>query len=490
MLKSGITNVIGQVLRVIASLLTIPLLTRLLGLEEYGLWVLVTAVVGFVMLAEAGLTTSTVVFVSQDLAKEDTRELVSSITILMLAMFALATVAALGLWLLAPSLVLFFPNLNAVQQQTLHNALQIGAVFIWVQLLQQLTAGIEQAYQRYDIMNLLRVIQAVGTSVGLLIVAWHGGKVVELMVAQTLISVIILVLHFGTIRWLMRDIKLTPVWNSSKGINILKYSLVTWIGTIGGTFFLQGDRLIVGRLLGAEVLGIYAAITSLAIQINSISGLLVQPILPQISTLFAQGSEKSLVLIRTYFQRAVVLNVLAAVGLGMLLIVWAPLALRFMLPRPPVAIEIYSLRICALIYTLYSLNAVGYYVLFATKGVQANTIIVIFSGCLALLLIWFFANRIGLVGAISGNIGFVITITLLWISANRIALPIYHLAQAYYIPCIWLFAELGISSFLSDTWAIHLVLTFIGCIVLLVWFARYNAKLEVIKIPIFLSKSA
>jgi len=490
MIKSGITNVVGQVLRVIASLLTIPLLTRLLGLEEYGLWVLVTAVVGFVMLAEAGLTTSTIVFISQDLAKEDTRELVSSITVLMFAMLALATLTALGLWLLAPFLVLFFPNLNGVQQQTLQAALQIGAIFVWVQLLQQITSGIEQAYQRYDIVNLLRVIQAFGTSGVLLFVAWQGGKVVELMKAQTLVSVIILFLHFGTTRWLTRGINLMPVWDISKGVKILKYSFVTWIGAIGGTFFMQGDRLIVGRLLGAEVLGVYGTITSLAVQINSVSGLLIQPILPQTSALFAQRTEKSLALIRTYFHRAVILNIIAAVGLGTLLIVWAPFALRLMLPRLPVADEVFSLRICVLIYTLYSLNAVGYFVLLATKAVKVNTIILIFSGCFALFLIWVFARQFGLAGVVIGNGGFIMTLALLWFAANQIELPIYHFAHYYYIPCLLLFVEVAMSSILSDTWVIHLALTIMGGIGLFIWFAKYNVKLEVIKLPILVGKSA
>jgi Polysaccharide biosynthesis protein len=69
MLKNGFYNAAAGAVRVGLAILTIPVLIRLMGVEEYGLWALASAIVGIVTLAEAGLSTATTVFVSQDLGQ-------------------------------------------------------------------------------------------------------------------------------------------------------------------------------------------------------------------------------------------------------------------------------------------------------------------------------------------------------------------------------------------------------------------------------------
>lgn len=70
MIKNGFYNVVGAVIRIGLTLLTIPLIIRLIGVEEYGLWTLVSTMIGIVGLAEAGLAVSTTVFLSRDLAND------------------------------------------------------------------------------------------------------------------------------------------------------------------------------------------------------------------------------------------------------------------------------------------------------------------------------------------------------------------------------------------------------------------------------------
>jgi O-antigen/teichoic acid export membrane protein len=71
LLKNGFYNALAGAIRIGLALLTIPILIRIIGVEEYGLWTLASAVVQIVNLAEAGLSMATTVFLSQDLAKED-----------------------------------------------------------------------------------------------------------------------------------------------------------------------------------------------------------------------------------------------------------------------------------------------------------------------------------------------------------------------------------------------------------------------------------
>ncbi|MHC5830236.1 MAG: lipopolysaccharide biosynthesis protein, partial [Nostoc sp.] len=101
LLKNGFYNTVGGVVRIGLAVLTIPILIKMLGIEEYGLWTLAYAVVQVVNLAEAGLSVATTVFVSQDIDKEDADNLSNSLsetlTVTFGGMLIFATLAAIAL---------------------------------------------------------------------------------------------------------------------------------------------------------------------------------------------------------------------------------------------------------------------------------------------------------------------------------------------------------------------------------------------------------
>jgi O-antigen/teichoic acid export membrane protein len=110
LLKNGFYNTVGGILRIGLGIITIPLLIRQLGVEEYGLWTLASAVIGVVTLAEAGLSTATTVFVAQDLGEEDVDGLSQTLTVTVTMMLMMATLAAVSLWFGADLLTNLFPN--------------------------------------------------------------------------------------------------------------------------------------------------------------------------------------------------------------------------------------------------------------------------------------------------------------------------------------------------------------------------------------------
>ncbi|MFK0732839.1 MAG: oligosaccharide flippase family protein, partial [Gloeotrichia echinulata HAB0833] len=276
-LKNGFYNAAGGIIRIGLAILTIPLLIRLIGVEEYGLWTLASSVIAIIALAEAGLATATTVFVSQDLGKEDVDGLSQTLTVTVGAMLILATLAAIALWFGAETLVNFFPKLSTEQSLTAVQALQIAGVAVWARLLQQIVVGVEQAYQRYGVMNFLITLQSVLNNLGLLVIALLGGRTVALMHYQVYLSVVSLASHICLVWSLVNKTKININLNTTRVLIILKYSLFTWLSSLGSVLFTQCDRLILGTILGTYSLGTYAAITTITSQINVLSSLSVQP---------------------------------------------------------------------------------------------------------------------------------------------------------------------------------------------------------------------
>ncbi|BAY12878.1 oligosaccharide flippase family protein [Calothrix sp. NIES-2098] len=421
LLKNGLYNAAAGAIRIGLAVLTIPVLIRLIGVEEYGLWTLASAVVTMVTLAEAGLSTTTTVFVSQDLSREDSESLSQTLTITVGAMLILATLAAIALWLGAENLVNYFPKLENSQRLAAVQALQIAGIVVWARLLQQVIIGVEQAYQQYAAMNIVITIQSVASNVGLLIVAGLGGKTLALMQYQAIINLGILIAHIWLGWLILRHLQLYPVWNRKKILVITRYSLMTWLASLGGVLFTQCDRIIVGGLMGTEILGVYAAITNITSQINVLSALIVQPLLPALSNLIANPQEYLLIL-KSQIKRAFQVNILTALGIGILLFISAYLVMYLIMPSKVTDEIILAFRIATIIYTTYSMNAVGYYILFAVDAVQINLVINLLSGILSLSLIYFLGSRLGLTGAILGNAGYLLSLLFIPYALKQIHL--------------------------------------------------------------------
>jgi len=480
-IKNGLYNVLGAVSRMGLTVLTIPLLIRLIGVEEYGLWTLTSATVGIVSLAEGGLSVSTTVFLSKDLANDDADSASQTLTVTVGTMLLLATIAAIVLWVGAPRLIGLFPLLEQRQYLAAVQALQVGGIVIWAQLLQKVLIGVEQAHEQYGVMNVLNTIQITLSHLGMLIVAWLGGRTTELMQWQAVVSIGVLIVH-GWVGWLLlRHYQLYIAWNNTKGMDIAKYSLMTWLASLGSALFNKVDRILVGASLGTGLLGVYAAITNVTVQINSFSAVAIQPVLPAISNHIAR-KEFDLLTLQRQVKQALEINSIIALGLGAGLLAFAPQIIQVVLPGQSPRDYLSEFNTATIIYSLYSVNAVGYYVLLAVKSVSKFMVIQLVSGIISLALITIGLHSFGLLGAVAGNVGYLGVFSLTLLGMKRLSIPIGLWLEWFKFPFVWFLLTVLIN---TNVFYIELkykiIILILQFIILINWFkSRQNINLKVL----------
>ncbi|MFS0516840.1 lipopolysaccharide biosynthesis protein [Nostoc sp. UIC 10607] len=473
LLKNGFYNSITGLIKIGLGILIIPILIRLLGIEEYGLWTLASAVVVMVTLAEAGLSTATTVFVSQDLGKKDVDGLSQTLTVTIGVMLILATLAVVALWMGAEPIMNLFPKLGQLQQLKVIQAIKIGGLVVAARLLQQILIGVEQAHQRYDLMNVLNTIQSVLLNVGMLIVVWLGGRTVELMQWQAGIGVVTLVSHIWVVRSLLQNMNLRLSWNQNKAVAVGGYSLMMWLNTLGSMLFSRGDRLIVGSLLGTQALGVYASITDITAQINSFSALPVQPLLPTLSNLIGQQNINQRQL-EQQLKQATQINGLVALGMGATLITLSPLILKLLFSEQTASQYLIIFCIATAIYALYSCHAVGYYSLLGTNAVKACALIQLLGSFLSLGLIAIGAYNFGLIGAILGNLGYLTTFLVTVFGMKRLSVSYTLWFKWLWLPLIWFFIVVLLSFQLPNDYIVRCIICSIQTTIILTWFAISN----------------
>jgi O-antigen/teichoic acid export membrane protein len=416
MRRSGFFNAVGGIVRSGSNLLAVVGLIRILGLEEYGLYALIAAIVGFVPVLDGGLGWATMVFVSRELEADDPAAIAETVTITGTIITVLALVVGGLLVLLGPLVMQLFAGLSDAQRAPATLALRFGAVILMARLLQGVAAGVQQAYGRYDLLNALIVGQAMFVAVGSVGLAWLGARTPQLFEFQAGVALAILAANsLVSARLLGRGLQLR--WSNTKLRSIAAYSVPTWLTTLGATLFSQADRLIVGGLLGTSALGLYAGITSITQQINAFSALPVQPVMPAISR-FRLANARVQAEIMRFVGWSFRVNALIVFGMTAALLAAAPLVLRIVLPQPYADSSVDIFRLATVIYAVYSLNAVGYFVLLV-EAPKVTVVVSIGGALLALLLIRVLGGAWGLPGAISGNAGYFLTLLLVILALRR-----------------------------------------------------------------------
>jgi O-antigen/teichoic acid export membrane protein len=407
MVKNSLYNFLGGVVKVACITLTTPILIRLMGVEDYGIWAIVSSIVGLAVLAEAGLSTATTTFVSEDLDRGDDESLSTTLTTTLITVLFLSGFASLLLLFVSQSIAPLFPKLHPEQQVTLYTSLQIASISIFFQLLQQSILGVEQAYKNYALMNSVVTGQWFLLCLGWCVIASINPNVIFLCIWQCVITIVSFLCHLCVIFYLLKSHLVRFSWSKERSLEIIQYCSGTWISTLGALLFTKGDRLIVGSILGASSLTIYSAISDFSSAINYFSSKPIQPILPLISTFKSFEENPG---IKTALAKIFKLNAYSSTILGLLLLLSSPVLLRLTLPEGLVMESQASFHFLIFITSLYSLNSTGYFILLGLKQTKIFAQINIVSGLISIVGIYIGANSFGLKGAILGNAGFLLTL--------------------------------------------------------------------------------
>jgi O-antigen/teichoic acid export membrane protein len=450
------------------GIVSIPLLIKILGIEEYGLWTLVYSTVALVFTIEGGIALSATYFITRDLPNP--RTLAPTFTVIVVATGLLATTAMLTTYLGAELIVKFFTSLSRQQAEQAQQAIQVGSLAVGARLLQQIPISLQQATQQYGILSLLNLLLATFTILALVPVAWAGGRTLEMMNCFAAANVLVLLLHVAiTVRWL-RGQGLRPQWHWERLVEFLKYSSFTWLSSIGSLLFMRGDRLIVGKILDIKTLGVYAVITDITMQINNLSAFPVQPLLPIIGSLWPLqiGSPT----LRKVVRQGTQTSALVALGLGSVLFYMAPQIFQAITTRLPTGPEMLCFRIAIVGYTTYSLNAVAYFALFAIGSARVCSAIQLSSGLFALFCIFVGVSNGGLVGAAIGNLGYVTTLVMVLVSMRRMQIPLKSCVKWLLFPLTWFSISVVLCILLEKyaIWQYQYIFLSFQLAILAVWF--------------------
>ncbi len=256
-----------------------PIMLRLLGQAEYGLYGIANSIMGYIGLLNFGIGGTIVRYLSKYRAEGD-REQESRVIGLFLKIYSVVCVMILTAgFAFSANVEVYSRSLLPEEVRTLRSLVILMTLNTAIFLPFGVFNSIVIAYERYIFSKLVGVLATVLSPVLHLILLYMGYGSVGLVIGSTLLNVV----TYGLYAWYaLGRLKIRPSFKpAGKGLlrEILKFSAFVFLASIVDTLYWTTDKLIIGWAKGTKDTAVYnigatfnTYVTGLS---SAISGLLV-----------------------------------------------------------------------------------------------------------------------------------------------------------------------------------------------------------------------
>lgn len=286
--RNAWSNLLGAAIPALVMLGTVPLVVKGLGEASYGVYSLVTAIVGYFAVIDINVTAGSVKYIAEHNAKQDDDRIFETISFGLATYAGIGLLGALGLFLGA---AWFVGDVFSVPQALVPEAtatLRLAALGFLAGQLQSYLNSVPQALMRYDISARLEMV--FGTlvplaTVGVLLLGYNLFEVILLRVVASTIHCAIL---WGAIRRLLPGMRWR--WPGSRFRNaLLGFSAYSFLSRFATLSYAHADKLIIGALVGVTGLAYFTVAATLANRVLSLTFRLSGVFFPAASALAASG---------------------------------------------------------------------------------------------------------------------------------------------------------------------------------------------------------
>jgi O-antigen/teichoic acid export membrane protein len=286
--KNALSNLLGAVVPAVVALGTVPLVVHGLGDASYGLYSLVTAIVGYFAVIDINVTAGSVKFIAGFGARGDHDGINETVCFGVIVYALLGLAGALGLFGAAHYLVTTVFSVPASLVPEAVATLKLAALGFFIGQLQNYLQSVPQALMRYDIASGIEML--FGTVVPLLTVAvlMLGFGLFEVVLLRVVTSAVHCLVLARCIRRLLPHLALRWPGRVIRR-DLTGFSAYSFLSRFASLSYTHADKLIIGALAGVTALAWFTVASTLANRLLSLTYRLSGVFFPAASALSASG---------------------------------------------------------------------------------------------------------------------------------------------------------------------------------------------------------
>lgn len=235
-----------------------PIMLRLLGQEEYGLYGLSNSVISYLGLLNMGLGSAIVRYLMR-CRVENSADKFNRMAGLFLLLYAGVAAAALIVGMLLTNLTgsVFGAGLSESEIDKLNILIVIMAAGTAISFISSVYTSLITCYERYTFLKMLAVFGTVASPVFNLVVLYMGMA----SVGMAVVSVVLQCINCGVYIWYSRvKLNIVPVFHDlpfDQLKDIFGYSTFVFVGLIADMLYWATDKVLIGAMIGTVAVAIY-----------------------------------------------------------------------------------------------------------------------------------------------------------------------------------------------------------------------------------------
>jgi len=315
LIKNSILNVGGQIVPLFIAFFTIPYVVSHLGMELFGILSIVWVLIGYFTIFDCSLGTATTKYISESLSKKDKLNINKIYWTSLFLIICLGVIGVCLFCIFIPTLAVRFFIVNPKLLPEIMAVSIIASPLILFLLVKSVFIGTMQAYQRFDIVNIITISNITCSQLAPVWVLFRGKGLKEIIIWLVIIEFVF------TLIWFIVSLRIIPE-RKFRGFLALaefkKFSFFSFwliIQRVMNWIQLNIHTVLIGMLISVSMIGYYAIPYSLATKIGLIGAGINPVVFPAASFFDGSNQEKAKRLFYASLKYTVLLY-----GLGCLLL--------------------------------------------------------------------------------------------------------------------------------------------------------------------------
>ncbi|CUQ42710.1 Na+-driven multidrug efflux pump [Clostridium paraputrificum] len=278
----GITSLI--------SILYTPVMLRLLGKSEYGLFNLANSVIGYLGVLDFGLSNAVIRYTARYRALDDKEgeENLYGMFIFLYSLLAILIVIV-GLGFVATSNAFFGNTLTSVELHKIKILMIIMIFNLAISFPGGVFAGIITAYERFVFPKIMTIVRAILNPFIMLPLLFMGYKSIAITIATTILNIAVILINiYYCFAKLNIKIKLKRI-NFALLKEVIGYSFFIFLNIIMDKVYWSTDQFILGSVLGTTSVAVYSVASTLNTYYMSFSTAISGVLLPKVTQMVTKN---------------------------------------------------------------------------------------------------------------------------------------------------------------------------------------------------------
>lgn len=393
----------------VSMLVAAPFLVHKLGLAQYGIWMLVSTILGSMGILSTGFGDATVKYVSAYRGQNNPAGVERTVRATLTINALLGTLFGLLVWLAAPYAVDHLFKIEPAFHIASLQAIRISAVILAIRSVESVFVSTLRAFERYGPPVKLNVFLRTIVVVSAVVLAAIGRGVVAIMIATLFWSALIVVLQAIAARRVAGPLNPFPTFERAALTEVFSFGCFSWLQSLAGVAFTYADRFLVAAMLGTAPLAIYVLCVQATQPIHGLAAAAFNFVFPHISSRHEAGEIDGP---RRVFRLALLSSIGLSLALAAPLVFFGKPILTLWMGAQFAQKAYVVLALLAVAHMILAINIVPHYTLLAFGFVRFVSVVNIVGGILSLAAVAFFVPSFGLVGAALGRLFYTPAVTL------------------------------------------------------------------------------